>query len=104
MSATFIERSLPLGDRDDDPPLQPRGASSAASDAVAERKPNPPVVPALDLHLPRIEQAFDDARMALADLKAARADGDLVRLASAAHRLKALSSHVATAVTAARRA
>jgi hypothetical protein len=103
---TFIERSLPLGDRDDVEPISPVAPTGASSPA-AGRKPEAPLVPELDLHLPRIEQAIDDASAALVALKKARAQKDRPAFKAAALRLsgaltidlKALSSHVARAVT-----
>lgn len=109
--STFIERTVPPGDRDDAVPLLAGGSSDAAQ-PVAGRKPDTVLVPELDLHLPRIERALHDGHQAMADFMAARARGDWPAVSAAATRLaealavdlKALSAHVAKAVMNARAA
>jgi len=74
---------------------------------VAGREPDEaPLVPAIDLQLPRIEQALSDGAMAFADMMRARQAKDWPAFEAAAERLakalkvdlKSLSHHVAQAV------
>jgi hypothetical protein len=109
---SFIDRSLPPGDRDDAPlPLcLPSQGERTPTHHDAGREPAPDLLPSSELAIDAIGNALDSAQLALADVRLAAAQGNWPLFEAAARKLanslspdpRALARHLASTVHAAR--